>query len=330
MVGVFTLHLAGTYMAHAPAWWFVTSPDGSLVFTVLALVLDTTVMPLLFVLGGYTAAASLDRHRWRDFARRRLTRVGLPWVLGVVVLAPPTTWLWPYARGVTVDPLAFLGLFWAGPAFSQSVYWFLGVLLAFNLLTPAFRLLPPASLVPLSVAGSLALAQHYPLDHWLSGPLTLQPARAAVLAACYAAGVLVHDRGGAPRASRVVLATMALAAQLGHVGARHLVDHGAPGSTTLLALAFSAAAWTTVALLSNEAPRWLSSPSPLARAFARHGYGIYLLHPLVLLPLALAARHLPLPALPRGLLTGALALALTWAASALLHHHARPWRAVLG
>ena len=97
MVGVFTLHLAGTYMAHAPAWWFVTSPDGSLVFTVLALVLDTTVMPLLFVLGGYTAAASLDRHRWRDFARRRLTRVGLPWVLGVVVLAPPTTWLWPYA-----------------------------------------------------------------------------------------------------------------------------------------------------------------------------------------------------------------------------------------
>lgn len=329
MVGVFALHAAATYMAWAPEWWFVQSRPGSVVFTVVALVLDTTVMPLLFAVGGFAAARSMDgRDTWRN-ARQRLGRLGVPWLLGLAIFAPATTLFAAWARGYRVPAVPFVTQLYWGPAFNQGVYWFLGVLLAFNLLTPVLRRVPSASVVPASLALTLLASTQFPLDHWWAGlPLSFQPARTALLAACYVAGLhaartppAVPGPGG--------LAVAAMATQVAHLCARFFLSPGHPLTPGLTALAFVAAAWTTLALLAAMAPRYLSNPGPRATALARHALGIYLVHLLVLFPLAHAALSWPLHPLPRGLAVGALAFALTWLLCALLHRFVRPWRALV-
>ena len=125
---VIVLHAAITYMSAPPTWWYVIDSDRSVVFTWLVLLVDVPIMQVLFFVAGYFAVGSLQRRGPLGFIREKVVRLAIPWVLGVVFLAPLETYMTYVSRANPTGYLQFWTSDFWGPMFQQSVYWFLGVL----------------------------------------------------------------------------------------------------------------------------------------------------------------------------------------------------------
>lgn len=330
VLAVFTLHWCIAYMRHAPAWWYVVDADGSMALSALAALLDATAIPLLFALAGFFTGPSLDRHGPLAFVRARARRLGVPLMLGVALVVPPTTWLYAASRGLSTDLWSFWTRgFWGAP-FNQGVYWYLGVLLSFSaaaaLASVARRPgLPPASppplpfpavalLVPAVFAASMALGT--PLDEWRHTPLlAFQPARLPVYACLYAFGLHAWRSGwrpaAAPPAPWTPLLTALAAATLLFLGLRAEPVAGAV-ERVVLACAYSALSGLFVLTALRAAPALAKVRSRALDSLGRNAFGIYLLHLPPLLLCTLAARDLGLPLGPRALGVYGVALGATW------------------
>ena len=339
---VVVLHASLSYMAFAPQWWYVLDPKRSLFFTGLVLLIDVPIMLIMFFLAGYFAYPSLARRGAAAFLKDKAIRIGIPWVFGSMVLAPPTAYLMYYSRHFPVS----LGAFWAGDfwgkAYQQSVYWYLGVLFLFFALTAlAFSLsrrfatwrpepVQPSRALLLGFvlalsAISLALSLlHLSFDTWSHNYLLVyQPVRVPLYVGYFGLGIFARQRGWftaggyTPATGRWV--SLCLVSGLAYLAWRLAVP---PSVATLVAgkaataLLFNVFCFTSliasVALFQSR----FAQASPLWRSQARNSYGVYFLHPLVLYPLALllvpfqVSIYLKAPAIILG------AYLACWAASA--------------
>ena len=208
---VVLLHASLSYMAYAPEWWYVLDPQRSLFFTGLVLLIDVPIMLIMFFLAGYFTYASLAKRGAGAFLRDKLVRIGIPWVFGCLVLAPPTAYMIFYSRRIPMS----LGTFWAtefwGRSFQQSVYWYLGVLLLFFALTALlyvasrrFAAWQPSTVTPSWVflglfvlaCSACSLAIGAPLDRWSHVYLLVfQPARVPLYIGYFGLGLLAHQHG---------------------------------------------------------------------------------------------------------------------------------------
>ena len=156
-------HAAMCYMAFAPQWWYVVdSREPVFSATVFICWADIFIMPVMFFISGYFGLQSLVRHEEKEFWRRKLWRIVLPWLFGVLFIAPPVTYLILASRSAPMDFWTFYTtLFW-GPLYEQAQYWYLGALLALYVLqTLAVRLFPVLrvrSAAPVRRQGRLFLA----------------------------------------------------------------------------------------------------------------------------------------------------------------------------
>jgi glucan biosynthesis protein C len=95
-------------------------------------------MPLLFFISGIFVWQSLARRGVRKYVRSRLTRLGLPFVLGVLFLMPVAYYPAQLQVGMITGVDSSYGAFWLGMVRSgfgtAGPLWFLWLLLAFNLL----------------------------------------------------------------------------------------------------------------------------------------------------------------------------------------------------
>ena len=337
---VVLLHAALSYMAYAPEWWYVLDPQRSLFFTAVVLLVDVPIMLIMFFLAGYFAFPSLAKREAGAFMQDKLVRIGLPWVFGSLVLAPPTAYMIYFSRKVPMS----LGTFWRtdfwGKAYQQSVYWYLGVLLLLFALTAlAFRLSPrfaawrqtvvqPTSnflalfVLAMSAASFLIVLSH-PLDEWTHiYVLVYQPARTPLYLGYFGLGLLAHQRGWftpkgyAPSVARWL--PLCLVSGLVYLGWRLApaatgASIASKGVTVLLFNLFCfASLMASVAVFRAHA----SQESGFWRNQARNSYGIYYLHPLVLYPLALLCVPLPVSIFVKAPLVTLLAYAASWALSA--------------
>lgn len=304
---VILLHASMTYMAFAPPWWYVIEPDGSLFFTALVLVLDVPNMLILFFIAGFFAYPSLVKYGAGGFVRQKLVRIGLPWVVGVVFLAPLVSYLIPVTRGTATTYLDFwTGAFW-GPYYQQSVYWFLGMLLLlFAILALAYRVWPRLRDLPRSpVAPSPALLLAFwalmslwmlavtlvvPADTWSNAfrIVVYQPARLLLYVGYFVLGILADRRGWLrPGGYEPALDTWLPAAAIAgvsYLGFRLMFPGG--GIVYLAAQAALFNAFCLSALLGGLAlfRRVAGQPTAVWNSLSRNAYAIYYLHPLVLYP----------------------------------------------
>lgn len=79
-------HTAMAY--NARVLWDIQSPDKSDLLTSLSGVLVTFRMPAFFIVAGYFAAMMLEKRPPSTWLRGRLTRLGIPFLTGLVLLAP--------------------------------------------------------------------------------------------------------------------------------------------------------------------------------------------------------------------------------------------------
>lgn len=329
-------HTAITYGAIG-GWFYREVPtDKSLSSTLLVYfctVNQAFFMGLFFLIAGYLTPGAMDRHGMRRYAVDRFKRLGLPllffgWILGPVTIAMART-----ARGQAFgDTLAKLlrnGTFENGPL------WFAQALLIFACAGMLWLKLSPRSRV--RTPGDTGAAP-WPSNVVLSGAAIATGAVALVLRVFWPVGVNVWGLQIGYFASYVLLFVF------GWVAARHRwleflraekvrtwwrvalvalptlpivyflgrVVPGLRGPVLGYVYAFwePFVAWGVILRLLWGFQRRFIVLDGLWKSLARRAYAIFIIHPPVLVAVALAWREVPANALVKFAVTGTVTCAL--------------------
>lgn len=307
MLLVFAIHAAEPFNP----WdtWHIVSPARSKWLGELVLFLAPWIMPLFMALAGEGAWYALGKRSGRVYLRERFVRIGLPLVLGILLLVPPQVYLERRLTGAFSGSfLAFYPHFFEGTYpqgnFSWHHLWFLLFLLAFAVVTlplfewlrtpggrsvlarlaaPADRalglvwlVLPAAAIraaVPLTAPGVVDIAYDW------SDRILLLPA--------FVFGFTVAAEPALQRAIdrhwRTALGCAALfsACVLVWAWPGHVLDRLPPARSLRAALlwsAYGAAAWCWLVAILGLARRHLTRRSEVLSRASEMAYPFYVLH----------------------------------------------------
>ena len=112
---VIVFHIALGYMAPPLAWWYVVDSQTSSAFIPFIITVDVFIMPVMFWIAGYFTLPVLQRKGIGSFWRDKLYRIALPWLGGVLLLAPAITYMIWFSRSATPPYLHF----WQNQTFSM-------------------------------------------------------------------------------------------------------------------------------------------------------------------------------------------------------------------
>lgn len=177
---------------------------------------DLSLMALMFFLSGLFVSPSLARKGSWTFLSDRLLRIGMPFLFAVLLLMPVA--YYPAYRATAVDPgvSAYWRHWLALPFWPCGPQWFLGQLLALNILATVLRRFAPGwcerlvrlaalangnpvrffvALAAISAAAYVPLAMAYSPWAWSNvGPVGLQLSRPLLYLVYFFAGFAVGAR----------------------------------------------------------------------------------------------------------------------------------------
>jgi surface polysaccharide O-acyltransferase-like enzyme len=338
-------HTAITY--GAPGGWYYKeiAPNGTASGQFLMLFCATNqawFMGLFFLLAGYYTPSAFERHGAAGFIRERLLRLGTPLLVYSLALHPLTVALAFAANG---QPFAtvFLNI-WAHGLFQPGPMWFAEALLLFTAVFAALRLAHPP--------GPVREAAAFPTDGALLAAALATGAAAFLVRLVWPVGVnvaflqlgyfssyvVLFAAGAAaargrrleaiPRAQERLWAKIALiawpvlplvAVLAGRVP--WLAGRSEGGwSITAFVYAFwePFVAWGVILALLTVFQRRFASPGEFLRRLSRRAFLIYIIHPPVLVAVAVAWRSVDAPALAKFAITGSVACALCYLAAGIL------------
>jgi hypothetical protein len=333
------------YMANAPSWWYVLDSQNSLFFTILVLLIDVPIMLIMFFIAGYFAMPSLVKRGFAKFVKDRFIRVGAPWLVGALFLAPPTAYMIYYTRAV---PVSFLQ-FWASDfwtvAYQQSVYWFLGVLFFFFIIlglvhnvSGQLQAAKPQVSMPtwglfisfwvIMSLGMFLINQSFPIDTWYTQAyiLVFQPLRVPLYIGYFGLGIYAYlsgwfsAEGYKPRL--LPWAGLWLMSGLLYLGNRLFVMPTSPEPTLVIQMAhavlFNALCLSSLMVGVALFQQKVSGSNPFSSSLSANSYGIYYTHPLILYPVAYLFVSVSMPLFAKAPLVILLSIFLSWAVSALV------------
>ena len=317
-------------------------------FDLIVLLNDTFFMPLLFFVSGLFVWRSLEREGAARFLLGRLTRLGIPFLIGVVVLIPvafyPTVLEIELVHGVSQS----FGEFWID--FAQRGFappgplWFLWVLLAFDCLAAlsylVFRkagsrseprsssvldnsLLFALALIGLSFAAYLPMRGAFAPGQWLGiGAFEMEIVRVFVYLLYFGAGVAIGARGlersafraDGPFAKRWWAWLLAWLLSYGGLTLAFVLAPQSPLVWYIFVVEMALAVLGLTAVFVRFARRHV----PILDSLSANSYGIYIIHYLVVIWLQYAVLRIDLPAVVKGAIVFFGGLALCWGLMAAL------------
>jgi glucans biosynthesis protein C len=313
---------------------------------------DAFLMALWFFLSGVFTWPSLERDGSKRFLARRVLKLGVALLFGLVVVMPVA--LYPVYRLSAPNPslAGYIQAYRALPFIPNGPMWFLWMLIALNVVAAALhRWARPVveaagSLVAAALAsrpaltftafGVVAIAVYAPLaiaftpwrwaDH---GPLAVQFCRPLLYGAYFLLGLLVGRQGlgrGMLNAdgflanhwrALVVLAVAAFGLWMGLIGLSLKLGDRAPAALQLLTDAsFAIAGLTSVLLALAAALRFGTVRRPLLGALADKALPIYLIHYAPVVWMQYVLRDLALPAVAKAAIVFLSALAISYGLAA--------------
>jgi peptidoglycan/LPS O-acetylase OafA/YrhL len=345
-------HTAITYGAPGGWFWTELKPSGapsSLLLTLFVTTNQAYFMGFFFLLAGYFTPASLERKGYPRFIGDRFLRLGLPLLAFGLLLGPLTAAIVNYAQG---DGFWIVfSVLWQRRQFINGPLWFAQALLIFSLgycawraalgtkLNPSLtqaertpRPVPAARWWMLSALGvglaALAIRQFVPVGVNVFG---LQLAYFAAYIFLFAAGIAAwrYDwlRPLSWKTARIAIILGVLIWPLMPVAglvAAHVYGPGKAnflGGLTWPAILYALwepfVAWGLIAAWLLFARARMNQPSALWAWMNRRAYAVYILHPPVLVTIALLLHGWAAPALVKFAVVGALACIATWLVSDL-------------
>ena len=316
-------HIAASY-GDVGGWYYnepVSGPVSAITFTFVMAINQAFFMGFFFLLAGYFGPSSAARKGTRAFLSDRLVRLGVP-LFTYIFLIHPIVWRLGHGGEWQVG---------TGPM------WFVEVLLLFTVayvvLTPLLPAAGPMRVGKLSTSvlalgmglGSFLVRTRYPVNQWLPFP-TIQPAHATQYLCLFAVGALASGtqltEAISPELARYWRRAM-LVATVAAVAAFVATDVPGDGKTNLEPLI---GGWTwpslvtsmweqvlAVGLVTNLLRRFhkkRNTAGPVLASAAASAYTVYILHPIVLVSLALLLRDVAIPSLAKFAMTLPIAVPL--------------------
>ncbi|HZR74325.1 acyltransferase [Bradyrhizobium sp.] len=336
-------HTALTYGAIGGWYYREIAPSNSP--SSLLLILFTAFnqawfMGLFFLLAGYYTPPAHRRHGTAGFVKERLLRLGVPLLFYVLILSPLTIALAQTAKG---HP--FLGVFtyvWIHGRLEPGPLWFAEALLIFTAVWLLWRAMRkgdatvkapfPSNMVLFAAAVVTGIAAFLLRLVWPVGVNVafLQLGYFASYIVLFAAGCAAAEQKWLERIPEsqkkrwLRIAWLAFAVlPIAVVLARRVPWlHGrAEGGLNLQALTYAFwepfVAWGVILGLLTLFQRRFASLTGVWARLARRAYPIYIIHPPVLVGVALVWRDVAAPALLKFLVTGSLACALCYVIAGL-------------
>ena len=334
-----------TYMEYPVLWWYVLDDHKSLLFTFLVVFLDSFPMSVLFFLAGYFALPSFNKKGPALFIKDKFMRLGLPWILGVVFVAPFLARATMAALGYPApNMLIFVTQLFLGPFYQQGPYWFLGILFFFMVLFAALSAIGKkketnesgnknpvlGAVLVLGLLWVVSVLTYYlsacyvkPAVEWLNVGYVLyfQPSRIIGYILMFAAGHYGRLKrwftaeGWSPNVLGWGFFSFVSAACM--LGIKFFI---APFRSGLFALVSESLTYNTVVLSMSVFLLAVFSASPkfphnITKHFEKDSFGIYWLHMIILMPILYLLKPLNIPiavkwlvSMPATVVIGALIL----------------------
>jgi len=323
---------------------------------------DTFFMALLFLLAGIFSWPSLQRKGSIAYMRNRGWRLGLPFLIGALLLAPLAYFPTYLATGATPSLLGFASLWWSLGSHPAGPVWFLWVLLAFSAIASiCFELSPDwldlwqswigrfsdrpihffISLMLLSSLAYIPMVMWWTPEKWIDlGIFWIQIGRSLYYFLYFAIGLGLGAQGlfasGGMLARRwFVWVPSALFSYIIGIGIfiaiMSTMAKGGPGiglslvghfSFTLSSAAISMAALAVFL-------RFMNTRGPLWDSLSENAYGIYILHYVAVIWLQYALLPIPLPAFGKFAIAWLGGVLIPWGLTSLLRR-STPMRRILG
>jgi peptidoglycan/LPS O-acetylase OafA/YrhL len=357
---VLSMHACDTYSPFGN-WYYVdrrpTGLGAALFFGVYQSFLQAFFMALLFFIAGYFSAAACDRKGFAPFVRDRLLRLGVPTLLYMFVIGPLTQYFLSWTWGSGGFGHQWLKHVRDGEWLSETgPMWFCAALLLFSIVYGLIRRSgwnePGISLgddrasgrklagFVIVMAASTFLVR-IGIDEGAS-VLNVHPGDFPQYVLMFAAGALGY-RGnwmtGFPERLCIRFGASALAGSVPLIAALILFGGGLQGETQQYSGGFN---WVSAGKCLWEAlvcvgmgllmlavyRRRFDWQGPVSKWLSENAFGVYLIHPPVLIGSAILLHALALNAIAKALLLTALAAAGSFAASALVLRKS-PLRAIV-
>jgi peptidoglycan/LPS O-acetylase OafA/YrhL len=337
-------HCAITYGAIGGWYYHEVAPSRSLTSVVLVLfctVNQAFFMGLFFFLAGYYTSGSIERKGTIRFLSDRFLRLGVPLLFYGLLLGPITIALAQTSHGQSfVGTLSYL---WRNGKFENGPMWFAQALLIFSVIAvlaitafrhrhddrtgpPTRRALPSnpmlASAALLTGIAALALRSVWPVGVNVWG---LQLGYFASYVVLFAAGcgtARAHWIERLPLQQvrlwwRIALIALPVLPLVYFMGTRFPVLHGRPLSV-VYAFWEPFVAWGMILILLSVFQRRFHTLTGWRRSLARRAYTIYIIHPPVLVAVALMWRNVAANPFLKFIVTGSLSCILCYVIAGLL------------
>jgi peptidoglycan/LPS O-acetylase OafA/YrhL len=336
-------HTAITY--GAPGGWFWTDlkPSGapsSLLLTLFVTTNQAYFMGFFFLLAGYFTPASLERKGYSRFIGDRLLRLGVPLLAFGLLLGPLTAAIVNFAQGDGFWS-TFVSL-WRQKEFINGPLWFAQALLIFSLTYCAWRAIAGAPLAQVqrqpkpvparrwwllsglaTGAAALAIRQFVPVGENVFG---LQLAYFASYIFLFGVGIAAwrYDwlrqltwKNARPGIRGLIITwpTVPIGILIAHATSSHGKANFAGGfswAATLYAFWEPFVAWGLIAGWLLVFREHMNQPSAFWSWLNRRAYAVYIIHPPVLVGIALLLHGWVAPALVKFGTVGLLACVATW------------------
>jgi len=336
-------HTSITYGAPGGWFWTELKPSAtptSLLLTVFVTTNQAYFMGFFFLLAGYFTPASLERKGYAHFIGDRFLRLGLPLLAFGLVLGPLTAAIVTFAQGDGFWPtIAYL---WRHKEFINGPLWFAQALLIFSLGYCVWRAVAGNALnrsertinpIPAGIwwlvsalgvgAAALAIRQFVPVGKNIFG---LQLAYFASYIFLFAAGIAAwrYDwlRQLSWKNARTGVIAAAIAWPLFLVAVALAIKLNGPGKSNFAggfswpAIFYSLwepfVAWGLIAAWLLVFRARMNRPSGFWDWLNRRAYAVYILHPPVLVSIALLLHGWIAPALIKFGAVGLLTCMATW------------------
>jgi glucans biosynthesis protein C len=355
---VLSMHACDTYSPFGN-WYYVDRQQAGLgtklFFGVYQSFLQAFFMAVLFFIAGYFSAAAYDRKGFAPFVRDRFIRLGLPTLLYMFAIGPLTQYFLSGTWGTGGFAHQWLVHLRDGEWLSETgPMWFCAALLIFSVLYGLVRL-----------TGWLEPRVELRGDHWAgvavfiavmaaatfvvrigvsegASVLNVHPGDFPQYVLMYAAGAFGY-RGNwlAGLADRFCLglATVALSLSVPLFAALILLGGGLNGDTASYAGGFNPVSagkclWEALVcvgmglLMLAAYRRHFNAQGPLARWLSDNAFGVYLIHPPILIAGAILLHDVTLNAIAKAALLTAVAAVGSFAFSSLVLRKS-PLRAIV-
>lgn len=338
---VIVFHVAIGYMAPAPEWWYVVDIKNHQIFNLFVMITDVFIMPIMFLIAGYFTVPVVQKQGMSNFLREKLFRIVIPWISGVLFLAPAITYMIWYSRTST-PPAYFTYLitnFFSAATFNHAHYWFLGDLAWFFLFFAAmYKMVPsifqrkvkasPPSVWFFVIFGLVTAATfftanlYFHADEWFSKLylISFQPTRFLLYVCYFALGIYAWrnrwftESGYMPRCSN----WNSLAVIMVLVFTYYRITFGDTSPMALKAghaVVHSFFCLSAVFAFITLFHKHINSKGYVWRRLSANSYRIYYIHQLILLPIAYMAQKLELSVWVKYLSVSAICLVLCFLVS---------------